>query len=219
MFLAYKVLESGTIQGTKDVLSVSNAINLLGNSIPLPGGGIVTSVAAAAAGAVENHIESKKKKMITEFFTTVKDMEEAVRESAYKLTQEYEHAIRELTVDGARVLANYGVARFLAYMRHPDTTFIKTKSLTEYVLESIQTTKTHSYLAKFSFWNHKIRIGTKDGKSFTDAEIFKRNLEIQPLSLTPQDIDEEMNAHVVDQAGCCFFSAWGGNKNKNKNKK
>ncbi len=219
IFLAYKTLESGAIQGEKDILSVSNAINILGNIIPLPGCALVTLAISGAAGVAEDHIESKKKKMITELFATVKEMEEAVEDSAYALARRYEESIRALKTEGAVQLAECGVARFITYMRDPNTALEKEKPLSDYVLESVQF-KNNSYLERFSFWKNRVALETRQKQvRWTDRDIFQSDTqaplsvhqdnqlgEVNDLDTHYQDRNQDINSHVVTKHGCCVVS-------------
>ena len=190
IFLAYRTLDSGAVQGTKDILCVSNVINILGNIIPLPGGDIVTTVAVTAVGMAEDHWEEKRKKALTEFFITVGEMEIGVARGAYELTQAYQDKITSLTPRGAATLAECATARFVAYMRDPRTVFdqTKTKPLSEYILESVRTVEANSFLAQFAFWQRPNQIETKDQTlNWTDQEIFQgtRAVFLDPV-LNPQ---------------------------------
>ncbi|HAL95045.1 MAG TPA: hypothetical protein DCP55_03610 [Chitinophagaceae bacterium] len=171
VFLAYKALESEAIERSKDILAVSNTMNILGNIIPLPGTALVAEFASMGAEMVEDRIEGNKRKLLTELFTTVKEMEEAVEEGSYRLTRRYEAGIKKLTVEGATTLAESGVARFIAYMRDQQTRIKKDKPFPEYILEGVQSQATSSFLESFSLWKVKIQTQDKTLK-WTEQDIF-----------------------------------------------
>lgn len=173
VFLAYRTLESGAIQGTKDSLCASTVINLLGSNIPLPGASLVSKIVAGAVGVIEANRELDKKKRITEFFTTISDMERAVEQGAYELTCAYEGSIRQLTVDGAKTLANCGVVRFVEYMRDSPTVLEKGRDLSGYVLESVRRVEANVILDQLLFWKNKTKIETTNGCVWTDRDIFQ----------------------------------------------
>jgi hypothetical protein len=227
VFLAYKVLESEAIERSKDVLTVSNTMNILGNIIPLPGTALVAEVASTAAGIVEDRVEANKKKLLTELFTTVKEMEDAVEEGSYRLTRRYEAGIKKLTVEGATTLAESGVARFIAYMRDQRTKVERDKSLSAYILEGVQSPITSSFLEGFSMWN--VRIETQDKTlKWTEQDIFagkvaeilesiplqQEGYKTNPMVFEVSVIDEGKQLHINDKrnaqkrnhAKCCIVS-------------
>jgi hypothetical protein len=230
VFLAYKALESEAIERSKDVLTVSNTMNILGNIIPLPGTALVAEFASMGAEMVEDRIEGNKRKLLTELFTTVKEMEEAVEEGAYRLTRRYELGIMQLTVDGATTLAESGVARFIAYMRNQQARIEKGKPFPEYILESVQSQTISSFLESFSLWKVKIQTQDKTLK-WTDQDIFTGRIPeiLDPISLQQDssmvfmvfdvsvidegkqrqestDINDKRNAQKRDHARCCVVS-------------
>lgn len=174
IFLAYRVLESNAVQETKDVLTVSNAINIIGGMIPLPGAALAVTAAATVVEMVEDQIEARKKQLITEFFESIQAMDEAIEKASCELTSQYKNSIRQLTVEGAETLAECGIARFIAYMRDEETRLERGKPFEHYVLESvrIQKDKTQAFLDQFLFWKNKTYLETKNDSRWTDHDIF-----------------------------------------------
>lgn len=185
IFLAYRALESDVLQGAQDTFTVSNMINLLGSQVPLPGAGIVTTVLSSGAAYIEDRIETGKKETLTHFFTTIRDMEDAVEQAAYDLTYQYEAKISQLTIEGSRTLALCGVGRFIEFMRESSEINNQT-ALSTLVLESIQQVKPKTMMDRLPDllpWTTLI-IETKDrSKRWTERSIFEEFDRLLPNTL------------------------------------
>lgn len=179
IFLAYKTLESGAIEGTKDALSASNVLNILGSITPLPGAGLVAEVASYVCGEIENRIEEEKKAAMTTFFLRVDTMENAVEQAAYDLTDVYKNYIEKLTEDGAEILSLCALGRFVDYMRRADVVIDKTKPLGEYVLTSVKEVRPLTLLEKLprTHWTYKtIEKAVETHSAWTERSIFENTL-------------------------------------------
>lgn len=175
VFLAYRALESDAIQGATDTFTISNAINLLGSQVSLPGAGLVTTILSSGAAYIEDQIEAGKKEALTHFFTTIRDMENAVEQAAYDLTYQYESKIIQLTREGARTLAVCAVGRFIEFMRG-STEINNQVALSTLVLKSIQHVKPRNMMDRLPDllpWATLI-IETKDrSKRWTEGSVFE----------------------------------------------
>ena len=232
-FLAYRVLESDAIQGTTDIFTVSNAINILGNQVPLPGASLVTTVLSTGVAYVEDQIETRKKEALTHFFTTIREMEEAVEQAAYDLTNHYQPMIRQLTPEGARTLALCGVGRFVEFMRNTRdiNNHIPFSTL---VFDSIQRVKPKTMMDRLPDlcpWSTLV-IETKDSSQrWTECSIFEeaqsslhdnrldpillREMNQYPLdpssllvleSRIPSSVTTTPPQHMGHSRGCCLVS-------------
>lgn len=170
IFLAYRALESDAIQQSQDMFTVSNMINLLGNEVSLPGIGLVTTVLSSGAAYIEDRIEAGKKETLTHFFTTIRDMEDAVEQATYDLTYHYEEKIRQLTREGSRTLALCAVGRFIEFMRASEKISNRV-ALSTLVLESIKQVKPKSILARLPWSDTPIE--TKDNQIWTGRSVFE----------------------------------------------
>ena len=179
IFLAYKVLHTGLITRNKDAFTVSNAINLLGNSISLPGANMISSILAKGAEAYEEAHEVKTYiKPLATFFIHTADMENTVERNAYELTCRYENQIKALTVKGAEDLAACGIGRFIKYVRDNPLKKESVSDFVGYVFEGVRIVKAHQGLLPWM----DVRIETYD----------------QTLNWTDRFIYQECTSHKVE---------------------
>lgn len=203
IFLAYRCLESGAIDASKDMFSVSNVISLLGNEVNLPGVGLITSVVATAADFIETTIEEKKRTPITQWFSTLRMMEDQVEEGAISLTTTYQESIHQLTDESAKRLAELAVARFINYMRDRHLTFDREKPFSVYAHEAvlIPEKSLESLLTRFLSPPLERRGKTE---TWTSDDIFSKKSkdkeETQKENFTDDKIVESVNTLVSKEA-------------------
>ena len=205
IFLAYRTLESGAIQTTKDDLCVSNIINLLGTVVSLPGTGIALEALSMVAGAVEDYLEEKKREFLTHFFLRVDTMENAVEESAYALVDLYKVQIQQLTTDGAETLALCAIGRFLEYMRALTLEELENKQeLCSYVLRSVSFKIPEGFLNTLPYLQTRIET-TDPTLKWTERSIFEESPvdSVPPVtwSIVPVEISSSPEGQVSSFSG------------------
>lgn len=188
VFLAYKCLDSGDVQHSTNVLSISNVINLLGGNIPLPGAGLVATGLSMAVGAMEDQRDERRRCKITQWFSTIVEMERTVQEGALSLTEIYQDEIRHLTPRGAQALAEEAVARFITHMRSLSLTLDLEKSFKDYALDSLLVSRESllSWIPQ-SFLSNTLEVREGINRVWTADDIFQRRqrTEEQPVRTGP----------------------------------
>jgi len=170
IFLSYKILHTGLLAKNVSDFSLPNCINLLGNVIPLPGASMVATGASMLAAAVEDAIEEPKIAFLATYFTTVRIIEEEIEKSAVELTYFYANKIQALTQQGASVLAECAIGRFVKYIRENRLKIIREERFFDQVLKGLRTFETH--LGTFPWTDVAIETKDKDQK-WTDKLIFQ----------------------------------------------
>lgn len=118
-FLAYKVLNTGMVTAEKNGLAykIADGIKLAGDLIPFPGASAVASGVALVINLIADHRERDLVEQIAAFTTFLSELDIKVEQGVRDLTCRYEEQILQLTREGAEVLAECALRRFIEYMR------------------------------------------------------------------------------------------------------
>ena len=185
IFLAYKVLYTGLITRNKDTFTLSKAINLLGNAIPLPGANIVGTILSSGVESYEEAHEVKTYiKPFATFFSTTTEMENTVERNAYELTCRYEKQIKALTFKGAEDLAACGIGRFIKHVRDRPLTKEMVSDFSFYVTQGIATNTAHQGILPWM----DVVIETHDQTlNWTDLFIYQESMRHHPETTSRVD--------------------------------
>lgn len=140
------------------------------------------------AAAVEDAIEEPKIAFLATYFTTVRIIEEEVEKSAAELTYFYANKIQALTQQGASVLAECAIGRFVKYIRENRLKIIREERFFDQILKGLRAFETH--LGTFPWTD--VAIETKDKtQKWTDELIF------QEMNLTNNSSENQKKVAVT----------------------
>lgn len=194
IFLAYKILHTGLLAKNVSDFSLPNCINLLGDIIPLPGASMIATGASMLAATIEDAIEEPKIEFLATYFTTVRSMEEEVEKSAIELTYFYEDKLNLLTLQGASILAECAIGRFIKYMRENRLKIIKEERFFDQILKGLRMFNSH--LGTFPWTDIAIEAKDKSQK-WTDQLIFQEDNSIVFCSDTAQKTKKSLCDYCV----------------------
>lgn len=119
LFLAYKVLDTGMVERTKNsrLDKAATGISLLGEMVPIPFASMVTSALSAGVSYAADRSAEKHIRFIAGLIRNTATIDKEAEEAARELTKAYEDQIKTLTLAGSETLAQCGIGRLIEYIQ------------------------------------------------------------------------------------------------------
>lgn len=147
----------------------AKTIQLIGNSISLPGVSLFTGLMSAGVQKYSDHCEEEKVEFISSLTVNFKEMDDLTEYVARILTQQYDEQIRQLTPRGASLLGECAVKYMLEFLSSDQ--YNAQKPLNIQLINSVLTVKIHNG----KIWFKNADIETKNTKArWDDSGIFKK---------------------------------------------
>jgi TPR repeat protein len=173
LFTGYIALDSGLVQRTTDTVdTLTGGIRLLGELVPLPGTGLVTSVIAAGIDYLHEERLRCKREAVARLIVNPLQMGREIELGARLVSNMYEPQIESLDERSAELLAECGVYHFIYYIQENDEEDVG--SLSEQLVRAL------AHFNREPRWFITIiprerEIAIIDGTRWTDLGIFQKS--------------------------------------------
>jgi|GEM_PF-5417786 len=172
LFLAYKVLDTGMVESTKNsrLDKAAKGINLLGEMVPLPFASLVTSALSAGVGYAADRSAEKHIRFIAGLIRNTATIDKEAEEAARELTKTYEDQIKTLTLAGGEALAQCGIGRLIEYIQaqkiHDEL------GLAPQLIQAVATFSSHQ--GRFGLSHQRLETSPLKSPHWTDKGVFQK---------------------------------------------
>lgn len=172
LFLAYKVLDTGMVERTKNsrLDKAAKGINLLGEMVPLPFASLVSSALSAGVSYAADRSAEKHIRFIAGLIRTTATIDKEAEEAARELTKTYEDQIKTLTPAGGEALAQCGIGRLIEYIQAQKID--DELGLAPQLIQAVATFSSHQ--GRFGLTHQRLETSPARTPHWTDKGVFQK---------------------------------------------